>query len=380
MDLLALVLLGTLFLAYANGANDNFKGVATLYGSNTASYKTAITVATCATLAGSLASLSLAQELIVAFSGRGIVPGEVAASPIFLASVAIGASSTVILATVTGFPISTTHALVGSIVGAGFIAVGTALKLGVLGTGFIAPLLISPLVAIFLTMPLYWILHRIREKAAITTETCICIRPAHFVAISQAQFNPQLQQYSVVAPASLGGGIVVATQQECAQKYRGVVLGLSLQKLIDSCHYMSACAVSFARGLNDTPKIAGLLLVVQALDIRFGVLGIAAAMAIGGWLNARKVAHTMSKKVSRMNDGQALTANLVTAFLVIFASRLGLPVSTTHVSVGAISGVGIINGTADKKVISGILLSWVLTLPIAAAIAAASYAVLRAWN
>jgi PiT family inorganic phosphate transporter len=71
-----------------------------------------------------------------------------------------------------------------------------------------------------------------------------------------------------------------------------------------------------------------------------------------------------------MNDGQALTANLVTAFLVIFASRLGLPVSTTHVSVGAITGVGIVNGSADKGVIGSILLSWVLTLPIGAVTAA----------
>ena len=101
-------------------------------------------------------------------------------------------------------------------------------------------------------------------------------------------------------------------------------------------------------------------------------------MALGGLLNARKVAETMSKKISKMNDGQALTANLVTAFMVISASRFGVPVSTTHVSVGAISGVGIVNGTADMKVIGSILLSWVLTLPIAALLAAAIVIVLKA--
>jgi len=100
-------------------------------------------------------------------------------------------------------------------------------------------------------------------------------------------------------------------------------------------------------------------------------------MAIGGWLNARKVAETMSKKISKMNDGQALTANLVTAFLVIFASRFGMPVSTTHVSVGSITGIGIVNGSADRSVVSSILLSWVLTLPIAAIISAAVYLVSR---
>jgi PiT family inorganic phosphate transporter len=131
--------------------------------------------------------------------------------------------------------------------------------------------------------------------------------------------------------------------------------------------------VSFARGLNDAPKILGLLLVVHALDLKVSLLAVATAMAIGGWLNARRVALTMSKRISKMNDGQALTANLVTAFLVIVASRVGVPVSTTHVSVGSITGIGIVNGTADLGVITGIATTWLLTLPIAAAISAIAY-------
>ena len=103
------------------------------------------------------------------------------------------------------------------------------------------------------------------------------------------------------------------------------------------------------------------------------MLGVALAMGLGGLLNARKVAETMSRKIATMNEGQALTANLVTSFLVIFASRIGVPVSTTHCSVGAISGVGLVKGTADKSVIGAILLSWLLTLPAAAAIAAMTY-------
>jgi inorganic phosphate transporter, PiT family len=109
------------------------------------------------------------------------------------------------------------------------------------------------------------------------------------------------------------------------------------------------------------------------------MLAVALAMAAGGLINARKVAETMSKKIAKMNDGQALTANVVTAFLVIFASRYGMPVSTTHVSVGAISGVGIAKGTADTTVIRNILLSWLLTLPIAATSAAVVYWLLKAF-
>jgi PiT family inorganic phosphate transporter len=117
----------------------------------------------------------------------------------------------------------------------------------------------------------------------------------------------------------------------------------------------------------------GLLLVMKAVDIQASMLAIAMAMAVGGWLNARKVAETMSKKISKLNDGQALAANLVTAFMVIFASRLGMPVSTTHVSVGSITGIGIVNESFDKTVIGSILMSWLLTLPIAAAIGASAY-------
>jgi inorganic phosphate transporter, PiT family len=77
-----------------------------------------------------------------------------------------------------------------------------------------------------------------------------------------------------------------------------------------------------------------------------------------------------------LNDGQALTANWVTGFMAIIASRIGVPVSTTHVSVGAITGIGIVNGSANEGVIGGILLSWVLTLPIAIALAT-TYFVLK---
>lgn len=74
-----------------------------------------------------------------------------------------------------------------------------------------------------------------------------------------------------------------------------------------------------------------------------------------------------------MNEGQALTANLVASFIVIMTSRLGLPVSTTHVTVGAITGIGLVNRSADLEVIGSILMSWLPTLPCGALIAALTY-------
>ncbi len=107
--ILTVLLLSTLFLAYTNGANDNFKGVATLYGSKVVNYKTAITIATIATFSGSICAIFLAQGLIASFSGKGLVPQDIAGAPDFLIAVGFGASSTVLLATRLGFPVSTTH-------------------------------------------------------------------------------------------------------------------------------------------------------------------------------------------------------------------------------------------------------------------------------
>jgi PiT family inorganic phosphate transporter len=88
-------------------------------------------------------------------------------------------------------------------------------------------------------------------------------------------------------------------------------------------------------------------------------------MTLGGVLFVRRIAEVMSQQITQMNDNEGLTGNLVTAFLVIIASKMGLAVSTTHVSVGALFGIGAENGKADKRKVIEIVLSWVLTLPIA---------------
>src|SRR6266568_3308169 len=157
-----LLFLATCFLAYSNGANDNFKGVASLFGSRTCSYRTAISWATITTFAGSIMSIFLAQTLLKRFSGKGIVPDQLVGSEYFLLAVAIGAGLTVILATLIGFPISTTHALTGAIIGCGFIAVGSQVNLAALGSGFVLPLLLSPILAMAVAGILYVPLHALR--------------------------------------------------------------------------------------------------------------------------------------------------------------------------------------------------------------------------
>src|SRR5205807_7608926 len=150
----ALIVLAVLFVAYSNGANDNFKGVATLYGSGTCSYRQALAWATITTLAGSLLALYLAGGLVGSFKGKGLVPDGVSRQPAFLLAASLGAALTVLLATWTGLPVSTTHALTGGLVGAGLLAAGDV-HLGALGTSFVLPLLFGPVIALVLTLLLY---------------------------------------------------------------------------------------------------------------------------------------------------------------------------------------------------------------------------------
>lgn len=366
MILVGLLLLVTLLLAYANGANDNFKGVATLFGSGTTDYRKALTWATLTTFAGSLSSVFLASLLLKRFSGKGLVPDSLAASPEFLFAVGLGAGVTVLLATLTGLPISTTHSLTGALVGAGLMATGGQVHLGVLGSAFLLPLLVSPALAAGFSTLGYRGLRALRIRLGIDKETCLCVgKTAPPAVIQIGQSSVAVGAADVSAPA-----IKVGSVQQCQTYYTGTVLGIRSQMALDTAHYASAGMVSFARGLNDTPKIVALLLVVQGLPLSRGMLLVGLAMAVGGWLNARKVALTMSERITPLNPGQGFTANLVTGLLVIVASRLGVPVSTTHVSVGSLFGIGLATGEGNRRMIRNILLAWAVTLPVAALLSA----------
>jgi PiT family inorganic phosphate transporter len=310
---LSLLAVACVLLAFANGANDNSKGVATIVGSGLAGFREAISWATVTTFAGSLTAMWLASSLLATFSGKGLVDATLVAHADYAAAVGWGAALTVVVATQVGLPISTTHAMVGGLVGAGWAA-GSAISLSRLGTSFFMPLLVSPLLAATAAVICYPVLRRIR----------------------------------------IGFGIEAATTVNCL-------------------HWLSAGAVSFARGLNDTPKIAALMLVVPRFGTATSLATVGLAMAIGGLLRSKRVADTMSQRITTMNHGQGFTANLLTSLIVIGASRLGMPVSTTHVSCGALFGMGAVTKQGHWSMIGTILMAWVTTLPLGAAMAAVSY-------
>ncbi len=155
-----------LFLAYANGANDNFKGVATLYGSATTTYRNALWWATLATVLGALAAILIGSGLVATFSGKGLVPDPVVKMKAFSLAVVFGAAATVMCATRFGFPISTTHALTWALVGAGVLASPSGVHYGKLGSSFFLPLLVSPVLALLLSMLAYSLFLSLSENVS----------------------------------------------------------------------------------------------------------------------------------------------------------------------------------------------------------------------
>ncbi|MEA5582164.1 inorganic phosphate transporter [Nodularia harveyana UHCC-0300] len=311
--------MATLFLAYSNGANDNFKGVATLFGSRTISYQTAILWGSFTTFAGALAAVFGASTLIEKFTAQGIFPDAIANAPEIHLAVAITTGLTVLVAALTGFPISTTHSIIGALLGAGLVAIGLKVNFAALERLFILPLFFNPIIAICLSAGTHKLLHYIN---------------------SQLHWQPN-------------------------------------QKIINTCHLISAGIISFIRGFNDTPKIMSLIIIIDYFSVQGGMLTIAMAMGLGGLLNSQKIAQTMGEKITIMNHTQGLSANMVTGVLVITSNYFGVPVSLTQVSVSSIFGVGLLHNQAKARVFYQILLAWILTLPITTIISGIVYRLLQ---
>lgn len=366
---LTLLFIAVFWLAFSNGANDNFKGVATLYGSNTLSFRRALHWATAATFAGSVLSIVLAGSLVRSFSGKGLVPDELMNDGSLLIAVGASGAVTILLATFLGMPTSTTHALTGALAGIALVVGFDGGAFGKLWGSFFLPLLVSPLLAVGGAALLYPLFHRVRKRFGVTRDTCICIGDA---APQPAELVPNGSGLLAI-PASGGPTVTVASRDQCVERYGGNVLGVDASGLANGVHSVSGLAVCFARAVNDTPKIAALLLAAGSAAAGWKLALVAVAMAVGGLLNSRRVAQTMGKRITDLNPGQGLTGNLVTAGLVLFASHLGLPVSTTHVSCGSIFGIGMVRRRAQWKTITQILVTWLTTLPLGAALGGGIY-------
>lgn len=354
-----LLVAAVLWLAWANGANDMFKGVATLHGSGVASYRRSLVWAAVCMVVGAILSLYLATGLITAFSGKGFLGSEAAGDPVVLLMIAAGAAATVSLATVLGLPTSTTHALVGAMAGAGLATLGSPNWTG-LGRYFLLPLLLSPALAVATA----WAFNRagswLGRYVCLGLDCCLCLRRGGLQ-------TADVSSGAVPMEASTEFEWVLDTAERCETFTHGSYVGTGMEVPVRLLHYVSAGSVCMARALNDTPKLAAFLVLLQPLVGSQQSLGVVAiAMLGGGLMNAARVAETMSRKIARLERGSGVVANVTTAVLVTVASLCALPVSTTHVACGAIAGSGLAAEGLDRKTVGRIIAAWFITLPLAA--------------
>jgi PiT family inorganic phosphate transporter len=336
------ILLLVLALAWANGANDVAKGVATLAGGGLANARRAVRWGTLCTVLGGLAALVWGRELIATFGG-GLLTAEFRVTTGFVTAALLGAAIWIAAATRLGLPVSTTHALLGATLGAA-LATGSlgGIRTEVFVQKALLPLLATPLVA----LALCWLL----------------MRAARYVERRIPAWRPGCCEHE----AWRTNPFVCSTGQQ-PDGWR--------QRLWIWLHWLSSGVTSFARGLNDTPKIAAFLILAGMLvpgladtgGNAMAIVLVSLAMGAGSLWGGYRVLDVLAHRVVPLDPASGLSANAGTSVLVLAATPLGLPVSTTHVSTGALFGVRVArsarpDGTDALKLI---LFGWLVTFPLA---------------
>ena len=373
MDLSVLTVFLTLVLAFANGTNDVSKAIATLAGSGVTNYRTAMVWGTFWTMAGATVAAFVATAMVKTFSS-GFFLSDLVIPSTLVPAILSGTCLWVLFASRTGLPVSTTHALTGSLVGAGLLAFGSeGLIWATVSKKIALPLLLSPFLAIGLSFCIHPVIRSIAKR---WEGLCICVMPSSRALVT---IDTQGSTRTLFQAGSFGIPVASIPSQCDRAGLSGPTVGL------DSVHWLSSGLTSLARGTNDAPKIAAMLLLgssaaswpSQTLQV-LAFAGVATAMGIGSYWGGRRVTELLAEKVTKMNHAEGLSANVTTASLVLLAGTLGLPVSTTHVSSSAIIGIGFLRGRTSIHwdTVRNMMLAWVVTLPVSAVLACLTYLLL----
>lgn len=322
---------------------------------------------------GSIAAFVFSRAMVVTF-GKGLLAHDVV--PTFAAAIAtlIGAELWVGLATSFGLPVSTTHAIVGSIAGVTTVAYGPAgMNCSALVEKIGLPLVLSPIASLLISVAILKVWNRLSESSA----DCLCAEVVGQRAALATTSSVDVATAPITMPA-----IKVAT---CSKSERTAGHLHTASLTFDHLHWLTSAATSFARGLNDAPKMVALALAAAILSgfavhiSFFAYLLIAFGSLAGSLHSGLRVTSVLAEKFTPMNHREGFVANLLTSLLVGSGAVAGLPMSTTHVASGAIIGIGVQRGgTTDWQRVRAIALAWVITLPAAALIGILIFWLIRA--
>jgi PiT family inorganic phosphate transporter len=398
-----------LFMAWGIGANDVANAMATSVGSRALTIKQAILVAAVFEFLGAV----LAGGAVTSTIRKGIVDTSLLVDTPellvygMLASL-LAAGTWLLIASRNGWPVSTTHSIVGAIVGFAAVGIGVeAVQWGQVGTiamswvvsplvaGFIAYLIFSsvqwlilsredPLARAKLYVPFYMFLAAFTislvtiMKGLQNVGLDVSVRESYFFAAGVALVIALIGRFAIMRVKS-------NPKAEKKQHF------YTVERVFGVLMVITACSMAFAHGSNDVANAIGPLAAVlsvastgmvgakSAVPIWVLVLG-GAGIVIGLATYGRHVIATVGESITQLTPSRGFAAELAAATTIVIASGTGIPISTTHTLVGAVLGVGLARGidAIDLRVVGRIMISWVVTIPVGAAFAIVFFFMFRA--
>ncbi|HSX84259.1 MAG TPA: inorganic phosphate transporter [Cellvibrio sp.] len=399
--LLVLACVFGLFMAWGIGANDVSNAMGTSVGSRALTMKQAILIAMVFEFAGAYLAGGEVTETI----RSGIVELDVMTSHpdlfVFgmLASL-LAAGSWLLIASILGWPVSTTHSIVGAIIGFAFVGISADAVQWDEVWGIVGSWVITPVIAGVLA---FWIFRSVQRLILSTDDPFTNAKryiPFYMFAVGfflsmvtilkglKYVFEAHQVSFSFIEAMLIAAliGVIVAgigvymmsriTQDPNADKANRFA---SVERVFGVLMIFTACSMAFAHGSNDVANAVGpMAAVISVLDaggveaqaqvpswvLLLGAFGIVIGLATYGY----KVMVTIGKKITELTPSRGFAAEMSAAATVVIASGIGLPISTTHTLVGAVLGVGLARGIGALNigVIGGIFASWLITLPAGA--------------
>jgi len=398
-----------IYMAWGIGANDVANAMATSVGSKALTIKQAIFVAAIFEFLGAV----LAGGEVTSTIRKGIVDTDLMADDPrllvygMLASL-LAAGTWLLIASRRGWPVSTTHSIVGSIVG--FTAVGIGFgavqwaKVGTIVMSWVVSPLVAGFIAFLIYMSVQYLILRHEDPlekarryvpvyiflAAFSITLVTILKGLSHVGLNLTTPNSYLLAI-LIALAIAGIGAVAIRRVKPNPKEEKRHHFATVERVFAILMVVTACSMAFAHGSNDVANAIGPLAAVISVastgviggqsSIPFWVLliggvGIVVGLATFG----RHVIATVGQKITHLSPSRGFAAELAAATTIVIASGTGIPISTTHTLVGAVLGVGMARGIAaiDLRVVGRIFVSWVVTIPAGAILAVIFFYVFKA--